>query len=113
MAHSFSEWLTASFVCNRSKINRRVNFSRWGLGFIYLRFGVLKFFPNLSSAEGLTEATIEIMTFGYLTPRISLPACRSGNGNRLGITDRKVSTWGKLFTLFSCCRNTNSAGSLA
>jgi uncharacterized membrane protein YphA (DoxX/SURF4 family) len=46
---------------------------RWGLGFIYLWFGALKFFPNLSSAEHLAGATIEIMSFGYVTPDISLP----------------------------------------
>ncbi|SRR5215204_7068 len=60
-------------ACEREKINRRVNFLRWGLGFIYLWFGVLKFFPHLSSAEQLAGTTIELMSFGFLTPNISLP----------------------------------------
>jgi uncharacterized membrane protein YphA (DoxX/SURF4 family) len=60
-------------ACERKKINWRVNFLRWGLGFIYLWFGVLKFFPNLSSAEQLAGTTIELMSFGFLTPNISLP----------------------------------------
>jgi uncharacterized membrane protein YphA (DoxX/SURF4 family) len=67
------EWLRAPSACRRNKINRRVNFLRWGLGFSYLWFGALKFFPDLSSAEGLASATIEIMTFGLVTPHISLP----------------------------------------
>lgn len=65
--------LTAPSDYSRNKINWRVDFLRFGLGFIYLWFGVLKFFPDLSSAEKLAGTTIELMTFGYLTPQISLP----------------------------------------
>jgi uncharacterized membrane protein YphA (DoxX/SURF4 family) len=60
-------------ACERTLINRRVDLLRRALGFIYLWFGALKFFPHLSSAEGLAGATLEFMTFGYLTPTISLP----------------------------------------
>lgn len=69
----FLEWFDAGSACQKNKINRSINFLRWGLGFIYLWFGALKFFPNLSSAEHLAGATIEMMSFGYLTPHISLP----------------------------------------
>ena len=69
----FLEWFNAAPVCQQNKINRSVNFLRRGLGFIYLWFGALKFFPNLSSAEHLAGATIEMMSFGCLTPDISLP----------------------------------------
>lgn len=60
-------------ACEKTLINRRVDFLRWSLGFIYLWFGALKFFPNLSSAENLAGETLQIMTFGYLMPHISLP----------------------------------------
>lgn len=70
---AFFRLLTASPICNRNEIAWRVNFLRWGLGFIYLWFGGIKFFPGLSSAEGLAGSTIEIMTLGYLTPHLSLP----------------------------------------
>jgi len=52
---------------------------RWGLlllrisvGIIFFWFGVLKFFPGLSPAETLATRTIEVMTGGLLTPRVSL-----------------------------------------
>lgn len=36
------------------------------LGAIFLGFGVLKFFPDLSPAEDLVESTISAMTFGLV-----------------------------------------------
>jgi uncharacterized membrane protein YphA (DoxX/SURF4 family) len=60
-------------TCERKSVNRRVDILRWGLGFIYLWFGFLKFFPQLSSAEQLAGTTIKMMSFGILTPEISLP----------------------------------------
>lgn len=59
--------------CDPNEMAWRVNVLRWGLGFIYLWFGGLKMFPGLSSAELLAGSSIEIMTFGYLTPDLSLP----------------------------------------
>ncbi len=69
----FLKQLNPPPACARTMINRRANFLRWGLGFIYLWFGALKFFPNLSSAEGLAGATIEMLTLGLISPHISLP----------------------------------------
>jgi hypothetical protein len=74
-AHYLIEWFRAPSACHQNKINRSVNFLRRGLGFIYLWFGALKFFPHLSSAEHLAGATIEIMSFGYLSPHIPLCPC--------------------------------------
>jgi uncharacterized membrane protein YphA (DoxX/SURF4 family) len=45
---------------------------RWSLGIVFFWFGVLKFFPGTSAAEGLAARTIEIITFGMITPRISV-----------------------------------------
>ena len=72
-AGSLRGYFGASPACEREKINRRVAFLRRGLGFIYLWFGALKFFPALSSAEHLAGTTIEMMSFGFLTPDLSLP----------------------------------------
>ncbi len=66
-------FFAAPEVCEREKISWRVNFLRWGLGFIYLWFGALKFFPDLSSAEQIAGTTVEMMSFGFLTPAVSLP----------------------------------------
>jgi uncharacterized membrane protein YphA (DoxX/SURF4 family) len=47
---------------------------RIALGIVFLWFGVLKFFPNLSPAELLAARTIEQLTFGAVKPDVSLPA---------------------------------------
>ena len=46
---------------------------RMALGVVFLWFGVLKFFPNLSPAELLAARTIEQLTFGVVKPDVSLP----------------------------------------
>ncbi len=46
---------------------------RIGLGIVFLWFGVLKFFPNLSPAEELATRTIETLTFGIVQPQLALP----------------------------------------
>jgi uncharacterized membrane protein YkgB len=46
---------------------------RIALGIVFLWFGVLKFFPNLSPAELLAARTIERLTFGVVQPDVSLP----------------------------------------
>lgn len=46
---------------------------RIGLGVVFLWFGVLKFFPGLSPAEDLAARTIEQLSFGLITPAVSLP----------------------------------------
>jgi uncharacterized membrane protein YkgB len=46
---------------------------RIALGIVFLWFGVLKFFPNLSPAETLAARTIERLTLGAVSPAVSLP----------------------------------------
>ena len=46
---------------------------RIALGAVFLWFGVLKFFPNLSPAETLVGRTIEMLTLGVVKPAVSLP----------------------------------------
>ena len=46
---------------------------RIALGVVFLWFGLLKFFPNLSPAEMLAARTIEQLTFGAVPPAVSLP----------------------------------------
>jgi putative oxidoreductase len=43
-----------------------VGFLQLSLGLIFLGFGVLKFFPGLSPAEGIAAATIDRLTFGLI-----------------------------------------------
>jgi uncharacterized membrane protein YphA (DoxX/SURF4 family) len=46
---------------------------RIALGVVFLWFGILKFFPNLSPAELLAARTIEALTFGAVKADVSLP----------------------------------------
>ena len=50
-----------------------VTLTRIALGIVFLWFGVLKFFPNLSPAETLVGRTIEVLTLGVVKPALSLP----------------------------------------
>lgn len=45
---------------------------RWSLGVSYFWFGLLKFFPGLSPAEGLAQDTIRVLTFGLIPDNISI-----------------------------------------
>lgn len=47
---------------------------RISLGVIFLWFGGLKFFPGLSPAQDLAARTIEVLSFGIVTPAVSIPA---------------------------------------
>lgn len=47
---------------------------RVALGIVFLWFGVLKFFPGLSPAHDLAARTITVLTFGIVTPAVSVPA---------------------------------------
>jgi len=46
---------------------------RVSVGIIFFWFGALKLFPNLSPAESLASETIRVLTFGIITPDLSLP----------------------------------------
>src|SRR5579859_1785611 len=46
---------------------------RISLGVVFFWFGILKFFPGLSPAQDLAARTIEKLTFGLMTPNISVP----------------------------------------
>jgi len=45
---------------------------RVSLGVVFFWFGVLKFFPGLSPAEGLAAKTIQALTFGLLSPESAI-----------------------------------------
>ena len=50
------------------------DFMRWGLAIVFFWFGVLKFFPSLSPAEGIATKTIQTLTFGVVPEAWILPA---------------------------------------
>jgi len=62
---------------------------RVSLGIVFLWFGLLKFFPNLSPAQELATRTISILTGDLIRPSMSLPLlacweCLIGLGLLLG-----------------------------
>lgn len=46
---------------------------RISLGVVFLWFGALKFFPGLSPAQDLVSRTIGVLSFGLLSPGVSVP----------------------------------------
>jgi uncharacterized membrane protein YphA (DoxX/SURF4 family) len=46
---------------------------RLSVGVVFLWFGVLKFFPDMSPAQDLATRTIETLSFGLVKPALSLP----------------------------------------
>ncbi|MCU0356587.1 MAG: DoxX family protein [Cyclobacteriaceae bacterium] len=45
---------------------------RISIGIIYLWFGALKYFPNLSPADQLAKDTINLLTLGLIPPSLSI-----------------------------------------
>lgn len=46
---------------------------RIALGLVFLWFGALKFFPDLSPAQDLAARTIDQLTFGVVPPTVAVP----------------------------------------
>ena len=46
---------------------------RISLGIVFFWFGVLKFFPGMSPASDLAARTIETLSFGSVSPSVSVP----------------------------------------
>lgn len=58
-----------------SRILIRINKYRLiaiSIGIIYLWFGMLKFFPELSPADALAKQTIHFLTLGFLPDQVSI-----------------------------------------
>jgi uncharacterized membrane protein YphA (DoxX/SURF4 family) len=51
---------------------RLLAFLRISIGICYFWFGLLKFFPGVSPAEDLAINTVQIMTFGLLSAKLSI-----------------------------------------
>jgi uncharacterized membrane protein YkgB len=69
---------------------RGVGLLRVSLGIVFLWFGLLKFFPDWSPAEGLAARTIERLTLGAVSRQVGIPIlaaweCAIGVGLLFGI----------------------------
>jgi putative oxidoreductase len=59
-------------ACERWLIAYSIAILRVSVGAVFLAFGVLKFFPGVSPAEGLVERTTDILTFGLVPGAVAL-----------------------------------------
>ena len=53
-------------------MTKTIGLIRISLGIIFLWYGILKFFPNLSPAEVLATKTIDILFFGMISETVSI-----------------------------------------
>lgn len=60
--HGLTRWMAANGIL----------ILRVSIGIIYFWFGVLKFFPGLSSAADLATDTIAIISFGLVGPQLAM-----------------------------------------
>lgn len=59
-------------ACHQWLIANSIAVLRVSVGFVFLAFGVLKFFPGVSPAQNLVEATTAILTFGLVPGGVAL-----------------------------------------
>jgi putative oxidoreductase len=57
---------------NRWLVANSIMILRVSLGFVFLVFGALKFFPGLSPIEELATRTASVLTFGMISPAAGL-----------------------------------------
>ena len=76
------------------KKNARNRLLAIAIGLVYLWFGMLKFFPDLSPAEGLAKSTIHVLTFGLIPDQVSI------------ILLALWETWIGVFLIFNVARKT-------
>jgi putative oxidoreductase len=61
-------------ACHRWLVAYSIAILRVSVGAVFLGFGLLKFFPGVSPAQNLVEATTHILTFGLVPGPIALVA---------------------------------------
>jgi uncharacterized membrane protein YphA (DoxX/SURF4 family) len=66
--------LAIEAACHRWLIAYSIAILRVSVGAVFLGFGVLKFFPGVSPAQNLVEATTHILTFGLVPGATALVA---------------------------------------
>ncbi len=61
-------------IIHRTLVRRSLEALRISVGAIFLGFGILKFFPGVSPAEGLVKETTELLTFGLVPDGVTIVA---------------------------------------
>ncbi len=63
---------TLEAATTRWLARRSIPILRVGLGGIFLGFGLLKFFPGVSPAEGLVVQTLDVLSFGIISAHMGM-----------------------------------------
>lgn len=72
-AHHFEQTIGRRLAPHQPRLTRlSVDLLRLSLGLVFLLFGLLKFVPGLSPAEGLATATLQALTFGLVPAGLGL-----------------------------------------
>ncbi len=72
MKNSMSDFRNIDFRITSWMARHGVLILRLSVGFIFLWYAILKFFPNVSSAENIASATIDRLTYGFVNGRIAM-----------------------------------------
>ena len=59
-------------VVHRLLIRHSIAALRWSVGLVFLGFGLLKYFPGVSSAEGLATTTTDVLFLGLISPEAAI-----------------------------------------
>ncbi|MEP6905411.1 MAG: hypothetical protein ABI875_04965 [Gemmatimonadales bacterium] len=71
---SFPQWLEPIDIRLTHWMARNgLPLMRISLGLVFVWVGALKFFPGLSPAEDLAGRTVQALTFGTISPSVSVP----------------------------------------
>ncbi len=74
MASLFERFDRLDTALNRWLVANSIGILRVSMGFVFLTFGFLKFFPGLSPIEDLAGRTASALSFGMLTPGAAMVA---------------------------------------
>jgi len=59
-------------VVHRLLLRHSIAALRWSVGLVFLGFGLLKYFPGVSSAEGLATTTTDVLFLGLISPEAAI-----------------------------------------
>lgn len=59
-------------VVHRLLIRHSIAALRWSVGLVFLGFGLLKYFPGVSPAEGLATTTTDVLFLGLISPEAAI-----------------------------------------
>lgn len=72
MSRLYDRFLHLENILHHQFVAHSVAVLRVAVGLVFFGFGVLKYFPGVSPAQNITEATTHILFFGLIPARVSM-----------------------------------------